>query len=464
MRHLKFLITLSVTLSLLNIFGLSQAALVDPLTTIDLEVPVHFLSPDGSDVVVEAGTYTIEPAEEWIRLMSGERHDALLIEAKKGTHELDLEQAMAMSVPGESEDEQDNHHVMLLLPGGESLDATGSYSGIRGRGFFKKTFNRVKKAAKNTYRKARSAAKKATSKAKTTVQGAKKQGQRLAKQGVKRAKKGVQNVRKQIKKTRKKAVTRVRKFTQSARNAALHTKREIEKKARNLASGFKRRIQKARQSFRPRAGRSTFMKLAKPFANPGAFSPPIGVDHDRKRGRNDLDCLSFRGLPFPACYDNHEGSDFMINPLAMATGSVDVLAAAPGKVVNATNTYFDRCYFDPRKLGKKEKINCAGADPQLAAGNYVEILQDDGLYARYAHMKKGSVKVKKGWRVKCGQKLGKVASSGRSSAPHLHFDLHRDPSHKESSIVDPYAHNLWVSLDLKAVPNGRCSGGRSSTR
>ena len=80
------LITLYVTLALLSIVGPSQAALSDPLTTIELDTPVHFLAPDGSDLVVEAGTYAIEPAEEWIRLLAGERHDALLIEAKQGSH------------------------------------------------------------------------------------------------------------------------------------------------------------------------------------------------------------------------------------------------------------------------------------------------------------------------------------------------------------------------------------------
>jgi len=50
---------------------------------------------------------------------------------------------------------------MLFLPGGQSLEATGTYSGIRARGFFKNTFKKVKKAANNTYKKARSKGKKA---------------------------------------------------------------------------------------------------------------------------------------------------------------------------------------------------------------------------------------------------------------------------------------------------------------
>ena len=280
------------------------------------------------------------------------------------------------------------------------------------------------------------------------------------------AKKEVNKAVNQARKTGKHVATKIRKTSQSARRAALHTKREIEKTAKSMSTRFKKRVQQARKSLSGGSGRSKYMKLAKPFANPHVFSPPIGVDHDRSTGKNDADCISYQGLPFPACYDDHEGSDFMIDPITMALGSVDVLAAAAGTVVNITEGHFDRCHFDPRKLGEKNKINCGGKNYKNAVGNHVEILQDDGLYARYMHMKKGSVdrSLKVGKRVKCGQRLGKVASSGRSSAPHLHFDLHRDKNHKESNIVDPYAHRLWISLDAKAVPNGACKNSRSRRR
>ena len=156
MKNLKWIIGVFLSLFLLGLYVNSYASLEDPLTTITLDTPVHFLAPDGSDLQVIAGSYTIEPAEEWIRLMSGARHDALLIEAKKGTHEMELEHAMAMSVPGESEDQLDNHYLMLLLPGGQSLEATGTYSGIRPRGFLNKAFKQVKKRVKRAYKKTRS--------------------------------------------------------------------------------------------------------------------------------------------------------------------------------------------------------------------------------------------------------------------------------------------------------------------
>lgn len=106
-------------------------------TTVMFEQPVHFLAPDGSDLVVEVGSYSVEPAEEGIRLMSSEGHDALLIEARKSSHTLELEHAWAMSVPGETEEETDFHHIIVLLPGRKSLEATGTYSGIQPRGFFR---------------------------------------------------------------------------------------------------------------------------------------------------------------------------------------------------------------------------------------------------------------------------------------------------------------------------------------
>ncbi len=133
MRPLNILITLFITLSLLSLVGQAQAALNDPLTMIELDTPVHFLAPDGSDLLIEAGTYAVEPAEEWIRVMSGERHDAMLLEATQSTHEVELEHALAMSVSGKSDDQVDSHFLILLLPGGKSLEANGTYSGIRSR-------------------------------------------------------------------------------------------------------------------------------------------------------------------------------------------------------------------------------------------------------------------------------------------------------------------------------------------
>ena len=102
--------------------------------TITLERPIHFLAPDGSDVLVPPGTYTVEKAEAWLRLIPDERHNAFLLEAESSSHEENIEKPLVIFVPGEEGESPDMQMVMLLLPGGQSLTATGSLSGIRDRG------------------------------------------------------------------------------------------------------------------------------------------------------------------------------------------------------------------------------------------------------------------------------------------------------------------------------------------
>ncbi|MDP2325983.1 MAG: M23 family metallopeptidase, partial [Gammaproteobacteria bacterium] len=63
-------------------------------------------------------------------------------------------------------------------------------------------------------------------------------------------------------------------------------------------------------------------------------------------------------------------------------------------------------------------------------GNMVEIDHGNDLVTRYAHASRLSVK--KGDLVRRGQKVAEVGSTGRSTGPHLHFEVlvqgvHQDP-------------------------------------
>lgn len=58
---------------------------------------------------------------------------------------------------------------------------------------------------------------------------------------------------------------------------------------------------------------------------------------------------------------------------------------------------------------------------QSAYGNVIEIDHGNDVVTRYAHMH--TMLAKKGDLVKRGQKIGEIGSTGRSTGPHLHFEV-----------------------------------------
>ena len=70
-------------------------------------------------------------------------------------------------------------------------------------------------------------------------------------------------------------------------------------------------------------------------------------------------------------------------------------------------------------------------------GNGVVVKINDHAYALYGHFQPGSVVPKVGDKVKAGDLLGKVGSSGNSTIPHLHFGIQETPDAFASNSV-PY--------------------------
>ena len=60
---------------------------------------------------------------------------------------------------------------------------------------------------------------------------------------------------------------------------------------------------------------------------------------------------------------------------------------------------------------------------ETIGGNHVITDMGNGLYAFYAHMQPGTLRVKVGDKVHRGQVLGLLGNTGNSSEPHLHFDI-----------------------------------------
>lgn len=93
--------------------------------------------------------------------------------------------------------------------------------------------------------------------------------------------------------------------------------------------------------------------------------------------------------PVNGRWGSHQGVD-----MANYTGS-PVLAPAPGTVVFA---------------GRNGRY-----------GRFIEIDHGYGLRTRYGHL--GAMTVKKGEKVQFRQQIGKIGSSGRSTGPHLHYEI-----------------------------------------
>lgn len=77
------------------------------------------------------------------------------------------------------------------------------------------------------------------------------------------------------------------------------------------------------------------------------------------------------------------------------------------------------------------------ADNKLGGyGNLVILRGDDDLITVYAHNQKLLVKPKQ--RVRRGELIAKVGSTGRSTGPHLHFEVRTKDSRQRMVAVDPW--------------------------
>ena len=119
---------------------------------------------------------------------------------------------------------------------------------------------------------------------------------------------------------------------------------------------------------------------------------------------------------------NHAGTDYFTWPFGfnkMDSSDVEIIAAAAGTIVYKQDGQYDR--------------SCVNNNNQW---NAVYVQHSDGSVAWYGHMKNGSLTSKTvGQTVAVGEYLGVVGSSGNSSGPHLHFEIHDSGN----NLIDPYS-------------------------
>lgn len=88
-------------------------------------------------------------------------------------------------------------------------------------------------------------------------------------------------------------------------------------------------------------------------------------------------------------------------------------------------------------------------------GNYVFVQHPNGIVTKYLHFSKRAVK--KGQRVKQGQTIGYVGSTGMSSGPHLHYEfvyngVHRNPRTVPLPKAKPLDKNKMPAFERLSSP------------
>ncbi|MDX2481627.1 MAG: peptidoglycan DD-metalloendopeptidase family protein [Desulfuromusa sp.] len=126
-----------------------------------------------------------------------------------------------------------------------------------------------------------------------------------------------------------------------------------------------------------------------------------------------------RRHPITGRISPHKGVDF-----AMPTGTV-VLATGDGEITRVKNHPF--------------------------AGKYIEIRHDGRYKTRYLHL--GRIKVRCGQRVKRGEDIALSGNTGRSTGPHLHYELHVN-----GRVVNPLTAKIPMAT---AIPKNKLASFKS---
>lgn len=130
---------------------------------------------------------------------------------------------------------------------------------------------------------------------------------------------------------------------------------------------------------------------------------PIGPPIDARLGMTSN--FGVRLDPFTKQLAQHSGIDF-VTP----TGT-PIVATGDGTVIKA------------------------GQDP--AYGNFIEIAHADGFVSKYAHNSK--LFVKPGQSITRGQLIANSGSTGRSTGPHLHYEIHQNNNYLNPAKILVYA-------------------------
>ena len=114
-----------------------------------------------------------------------------------------------------------------------------------------------------------------------------------------------------------------------------------------------------------------------------------------------------------------KGTQIVFKDRATTQGGQPVLAAADGRVLFIENSLKDERLYSQRS--------------KRACGNHIVVRHSASWRTKYCHLRQNSTAVEIGQKVKAGEKLAEIGSSGATQEPLLYFELQ-----KEGVAVDPF--------------------------
>jgi len=134
------------------------------------------------------------------------------------------------------------------------------------------------------------------------------------------------------------------------------------------------------------------------------------------------------GVQDPWCgtktYDGHKGTDFRVLSMPDAADGVEVVAMADGMVKAVRDGMTDQLVSTDEDRKAVSSREC---------GNGLILDHGSGFETQYCHMRRGSLQLSKGAKVRKGDVLGFVGASGLAQFPHVHVTLRRN-----GKVTDPF--------------------------
>jgi hypothetical protein len=162
--------------------------------------------------------------------------------------------------------------------------------------------------------------------------------------------------------------------------------------------------------------------LGPPLSGPGWIAVGSCCDGPHRRSIQAVDGKFYLGQRFAIDWNGTDAQGRWVvgNPdvnTSWVFYGKPVLAVADATVVAAVDRFPDQI------PNHKKPVALEQAD-----GNYVILSLGPRRFAFYAHLKPGSIRVRRGDRVRRGQVIAQLGNSGSTSGPHLHFQVMDRPS------------------------------------